>query len=184
MHVAFNGVSCNSCHNGLGTGTLNHYNRANARPGENALRVPPGDVAFPATYDAKTGASSFDNSAALNCSNVSCHGGQNSPNWQTGTIDVPNACLSCHASGTAQFNSFNSGRHSLHIGQFGLNATTCRRCHNTTSLAVNHFTALGTSAMEGPASGTIGGTGTFITAGNYNPASGSCSPSCHGNETW
>ena len=187
-HIALNGagtpIACDTCHNGLGTGTLNHYNRANARPGEDALRVSPGDVAFVATYNAKTGASSFDNSAALNCSNVSCHGGQNSPNWQTGTIDVPNACLSCHALGTAQYNSFNSGRHSLHIGEFGLSDSTCKLCHNTTTLAASHFTALGTTTMEGPASATIGGPGTGITAGNYVAATKSCSPTCHGTETW
>jgi hypothetical protein len=49
---------------------------------------------------------------------------------------------------------------------------------------VNHFTTLGTTAMEGPASATIGGAGTSIPAGNYIPASGSCTPSCHGNEIW
>ena len=76
-HIALNSagtvIACDTCHNGLGTNTLNHYNRANARPGKNTLRVPPGDVVFLATYSAKTGASSFDNSASLNCSNVSCH---------------------------------------------------------------------------------------------------------------
>jgi predicted CxxxxCH...CXXCH cytochrome family protein len=177
-------ISCDTCHNGLGTNTLNHYNRANARPGKNALRVPPGDVAFLTTYNAKTGASLFDNSASLNCSNVSCHGGQTTPNWQAGTIDVPNACLSCHASGTGQYNSFNSGEHPLHISAFGLSATTCKMCHNTTTLAGSHFTALGTTTMEGPASATIGGTGTVISAGNYVAATKSCSPSCHGTETW
>jgi predicted CxxxxCH...CXXCH cytochrome family protein len=163
---------------------LNHYNRANARPGENALRVTPGDAAFLATYNAKTGASSFDNSAALSCSNVSCHGGQATPNWQTGTLNVNTQCTNCHVSGTTQFNSYNSGEHPLHVNRYGASATTCELCHNITTLAVNHFTALGTAAMEGPASATIGGTGTGISAGNYVAATKSCRPACHGTETW
>ncbi|MFA5807613.1 MAG: CxxxxCH/CxxCH domain-containing protein [bacterium] len=183
VHLSLNGTSCDTCHNGLGSGTLAHYDRANARPGKDALRVAPGDASFTATYNAKSGTISF-NSSALTCSKASCHGGQTTPNWQTGVIDVPNACLSCHASGTAQYNSFNSGRHSLHIGVFGLSVTTCKRCHNTTTLAVNHFTALGTTAMEGPASATIGGGTTSIPAGNYNPTTRSCNPSCHWTETW
>ena len=71
-------------------------------------------------------------------------------------------------------------------GQHNINSShrTCTNCHNTTTLAVNHFTTLSTTAMEGPASATIGGTGTSIPAGSYNPATGSCTPSCHGNETW
>jgi predicted CxxxxCH...CXXCH cytochrome family protein len=173
-------ISCDTCHNGLGSGTLNHYNAAKSR-------TPPGDAAFPATYAAQTGASAFDNSAALSCSNVSCHGGQATPNWQTGTLDVNTQCTICHVSGTTQFNSYNSGDHAFHVNVFGTSAFTCNLCHNSTSLAVNHFTALATSEMEGPASATIGGGDTLIPAGNYDPATQSCSPNtgiCHGTRTW
>jgi predicted CxxxxCH...CXXCH cytochrome family protein len=185
VHVALGSagspVSCNTCHNGLGTNTLNHYNRAKSR-------VSPGDVAFLATYNAKTGASSFDNSAALNCSNVSCHGGQATPNWQTGALNVNTQCTSCHqfgpSVGNPQYNSPYSGRHDRNTPNFPNAHRTCTNCHNTTTLAPNHFTNLGTTAMEGPASATIGGGSTLIPAGNYNPATGSCTPACHGNETW
>jgi hypothetical protein len=111
---------------------------------------------------------------------VKCHGGQTTPDWQTATanaIDVNTQCTSCHTQGTAQFNSYNSGDHGINSSH-----SICTNCHNTTSLAVNHFTNLSTTAMEGPASATIGGVGTLIPAGNYN--AGSCTPSCHGNETW
>ena len=172
-------IVCDTCHNGLGTNTLNHYNRANALPGENALRVPPGDAAFPATYNAKTGASSFDNSAALSCTNVSCHGGQATPNWQTGALDVNTQCTNCHALGTAQYNSYNSGEHQFHVVDDGL---SCTFCHNTTTLAVNHFTALETTTMEGPASATIGGTDTAIDS--WDPTTKSCTPVCHETRTW
>jgi predicted CxxxxCH...CXXCH cytochrome family protein len=193
-HIALNSagtpISCDTCHNGLGPSlqNLNHYDRANAIPGEDALRVPPGDAVFVATYDAKTGATSFDNSAALNCTNASCHGGQATPNWQTGALVVNDQCTNCHALGTSQgnpqYNSEYSGRHSLHLGLFGNNATTCKYCHNTTTLATTHFTTLSTSAMEGPASATIGGGTTLISGGNYNASTMSCTPSCHGTETW
>jgi predicted CxxxxCH...CXXCH cytochrome family protein len=170
-------ISCDTCHNGLGSGTLNHYNAAKSR-------TPPGDAAFPATYAAQSGASSFDNSAALNCSNVSCHGGQATPNWQTGTLDVNAQCTNCHVSGTTQFNSYNSGEHTLHVGIFGGSSTSCILCHNTAALAEIHFTALATSAMEGPASATIGGAGTVVTT--Y--TAGSCTPQagvgCHGTRNW
>ena len=186
VHIALNGagtpISCNTCHNGLGTNTLNHYNRANARPGLNALRVPPGDAAFPATYNAETGASSFS-ATALTCSNVSCHGGQANLNWQTGTLNVNTQCTSCHTSGTAQYNSYNSGEHQKHVSGEGIECTVC---HNTTTLAASHFTTLSTTAMEGPASATIGGGSTGVAA--YVPATRSCTPSnsgsCHNTRTW
>jgi predicted CxxxxCH...CXXCH cytochrome family protein len=169
-------ISCDTCHTGLGPSllNLNHYNRAKSR-------VSPGDVAFLATYNAKTGASSFL-AGALTCANVSCHGGT-SPNWQSSVIDVNTQCAICHTEGTAQYNSYNSGKHNKHVSEKGF---SCVVCHNTTTLAVNHFTSLSTTAMEGPASATIGGAGTTVTT--Y--SAGSCSPSvgssggCHGTRPW
>jgi len=183
-HDALAGVtgSCGVCHSGLNTGTQAHYDRANARPGKNALRVAPGDVAFVSTYNAKTGASSFSNTA-FTCANVSCHGGQTAPSWQTGTIDVVNACLSCHALGTTQFNSYNSGRHEKHTDKFGLSAATCKRCHDATKVnVVGHFTNLATTTFEQTARSTL------LTALQYNGTS--CNPGagglsgCHGSEDW
>jgi predicted CxxxxCH...CXXCH cytochrome family protein len=168
-------VACATCHTGLGTGTLSHYNRT--RP----PRSSPASVAFVATiYNAKTGAAAFDNSSLLRCTNVSCHGGQAAPNWQTGTLTVNTQCSSCHLYGTTQYNGPTSSNHnrSQHRSQ------ACTICHNTTTLAVNHFTRLNSTAMEGPASATVGGTGTRVT---YVPSSRSCTPSgsgCHGTETW
>ena len=168
-------VSCDTCHNGLGPSlaNLNHYNRAKSR-------VPPGDVAFLATYNAQSGASSFDNSAALGCSNVSCHGGQTTPNWRTGTLDVNTQCTNCHTDGTTttQFNGPTSPDHNIGPHQEAL----CTFCHNTVTLAPNHFTNLSTPALEGPASATIGGSGTLINS--WDPVTKSCTPGCHGPETW
>ena len=168
-------VACATCHTGLGTGTLSHYNRT--RP----PRSSPASVAFVATvYDAKTGAAAFDNSSLLRCTNVSCHGGQASPNWRTGTLTVNTQCSSCHVYGTTQYNGPTSSNHnrSEHRSQ------PCTNCHNTTTLAVNHFTKLNSTALEGPASATVGGGTTRVT---YVPSTRSCTPSgsgCHGRETW
>lgn len=177
---------CTSCHNGLGSGTTGHYDRANARPGRDALRVPPGEVAFLDTFNAKTGpAAAFDNET-LTCANVSCHGGQVTPDWQTATanaIDVPNACPSCHVAGTSQYNSYFSGGHDRHIDAFGLSATTCTLCHDVARVNVSgHFQNLSTPVFEQPAAETI------LPAVRYN--GNSCNPisggltGCHGSSKW
>jgi len=191
VHGALPGVGvCNPCHNGLDTGTLEHYNRANARPGKDALRVPPGDIVFLAAYNAKAGPAAFDN-AALTCANVSCHGGQATPDWRTATanaIDVPNACPSCHVSGSTQYNSYFSGKHGLHIGsdKFGVGlsaAMKCKLCHDVSKVNVSgHFENLATPAFEQPARETI------LPAVKYN--GNTCDPNaggltgCHKKENW
>ena len=182
-HLALNAagspVTCNTCHNGLGSGTLNHYNRAKAR-------VPPGDVAFLATYDAKTGASAFDNSAVLSCSNVSCHGGQATPNWQSETLNVNTQCTNCHvfgsSAGNPQYNSYFSGKHSDHLDsvQFGVGlsaAEKCKLCHDETKVNVSgHFQDLATPEFEQDPQETI------LPAAKYNGTS--CDPVCHGKRNW
>ena len=103
-HIALNSagtpISCDTCHSGLGAGTLNHYNLAKAR-------VDPGDAAFSAgfLYTGITGtAVTFNNAlATLSCSNVSCHGAQGTPNWRTGTT----VCTSCHNSASVAPASYN-----------------------------------------------------------------------------
>jgi predicted CxxxxCH...CXXCH cytochrome family protein len=122
------------------------------------------ELGFPSAYNAKTGAV-IDNGDGT-CSNVSCHGGKKTPSWWTGKIDVNTQCTSCHASGTGQYNSYSSGRHSKHAGY------ACIECHDTAKLAANHFNTLNTSAMEGPASGTL------KSSLNYNGSS--CTVTCHG----
>jgi predicted CxxxxCH...CXXCH cytochrome family protein len=186
LHGALPGEGlCNPCHNRLGTGTLEHYERANTRPGKNALNTAPGDIAFLTEYNAKTGPAAF-NAATRTCSKVICHGGQATPDWQTSTsnaIDVPNACLGCHVSGTTQHNSYFSGEHNRHIGVFGRSATTCKRCHDVAKVNVSgHFQNLATPAFEQPAPETI------LLPIRYNGTT--CNPraggltGCHGNKTW
>jgi predicted CxxxxCH...CXXCH cytochrome family protein len=191
VHIALTSagtpISCDTCHNGLGPSllNLNHYNRAKSR-------VPPGDAAFPATYYANTGSSSFDNAmAALSCSNVSCHGGQATPNWQTGTLNVNAQCTNCHQFGTSagnpQYNSPYSGEHNINTPTFPGAHQTCTNCHNTTTLAANHFTTLADNTMSpADASLTVGGAGTAITTWTAGAGtSGTCNALCHpGNRNW
>jgi predicted CxxxxCH...CXXCH cytochrome family protein len=155
--------NCATCHAGAGhNGTVNQ--------------------GIAAVYNAKSGSATANSNNT--CSSVSCHGGQTTPNWQTGSIAVDNQCTSCHASGTGQYNSFSSGRHSKHISA----GYSCTVCHNTTKLATGHFSNLATSSFEQDPAATIGGGSTSV--GSYTPStsnatSGTCSSiSCHGSKSW
>ena len=184
--------NCTACHSQPPNGT-SFPNRAGAHAVHRAL---PGvgttcavchtgaahndwvDLGFPAAYNAKSGAAADNPNGTATCTNISCHGGKTTPDWATGIINVNTQCTSCHAYGTGQYNSYASGKHSksAHSSQ------ACTVCHNSTSLAVTHFTRLNTTAMEGPASATIGGSGTRVNS--YNASTKSCMPSCHGSESW
>lgn len=116
-HNDLNNVTgvCNTCHTGAGTGTLHHYDTS-----------VPALVAILSAYNAKTGPGSFTPDAANpgtgTCSNVSCHGGQQTPDWATGQIDVDTDCTKCHVLGAApqtpQYNSPYSGQHAFHLSIF------------------------------------------------------------------
>lgn len=158
-------ITCNTCHAGAGYGTANHQNGTV-------------DVSTDPVYNAKSGAAAY-NASTVTCSNISCHGGQTTPNWQTGAIDVNTQCTLCHASGTAQYNGYYSGHHSTHVSGEGF---ACTVCHDTTKLAVNHFTSLNTLFTEATASATT------KSALNFNGTT--CNPSaggltgCHSSHTW
>jgi len=149
---------CSTCHNGAGSGTLNHDNGTV-------------DVAFLSAYSAKTGTAVRN--ADGTCSKVSCHGGQTTPVWLTGSMDVTTQCTSCHAYGTSEYNSYASGEHDFHVNGEGIG---CIICHDTTALALTHFAHLDTPELEGPASSTL------RPALNY--TGGSCTPACHVNRMW
>jgi predicted CxxxxCH...CXXCH cytochrome family protein len=153
---------CNTCHNGAGTGTSNHDNGVV-------------DVRFLSSYSAKSGAAAYN--ADGTCSKTSCHGGQTTPGWLTGTIDVGTQCTMCHSSGTSEYNSFSSGWHDLHLSIPGITCTPA--CHDVTKLAQNHFTSLNTTAMEGPASATVGGL-----VSSYTGTLGTCTVNCHVQRQW
>ncbi len=172
-HTAHNALPpvtdvCDTCHSNAGTGTPKHDNGTV-------------DEQFMAAYNAKSGTAARNNDGT--CSNVSCHGGQTTPVWLTGTIDVnhcdPNgtcSCTLCHAYGTAQYNSFNSGHHNYHVNT--PQHFVCTACHDVTKLAQVHFTTLATLATEGAAS-TLGGL-----VSNYTGTIGTCTNSCHATRLW
>ncbi len=155
---------CITCHDGFGTNAVDHFDGSE-----------PADVSVLATYDARTGAAAYD-SFTMTCTNASCHGGQQTPDWVTGAIDVDTDCASCHELGTAQFNSYNSGRHEKHVVDEGFD---CTECHDTARLASGHFIGLDTPAFESDPALTMRIDVNF-TPGN--PPS--CSPVCHGLESW
>ena len=165
MHTAITGTSaasCNACHNSSdgASGTILHY--------DSIL-----DVSVQPTYNAKSGGTATFHAATNTCSNVSCHGGQTTPNWLSGAINVNTQCTACHAYGTAQYNSFSSGEHDKHVNQEKI---ACTSCHDTNLLAVSHFTTLNTNAMEGPAQNTI------KASIQYNGTT--CANPCHGSKNW
>jgi predicted CxxxxCH...CXXCH cytochrome family protein len=178
--------ACGACHAASDSGTQTHYDHANARAGKDSLRVAPAPTTFAAIYNAKAGAAAFA-PATLTCSNVSCHGGLATPAWGTGTLDSTGAsgdtgCRACHAKGTAagtpEANSYYSGAHSKHLGtDVSAKCTDCHAMANGTTGASRHFTALGTAALEGPASDTIQYQGSRTV---YNATAKTCTLTCHG----
>jgi predicted CxxxxCH...CXXCH cytochrome family protein len=156
---------CITCHNGSGTNTNVHFDTST-----------PASVAGLNTYDAKSGIFSY-NPANGTCSNVSCHGGQSTPEWLTGTLNVAADCESCHARGTSQFNSYNSGKHEKHVSDEGYE---CTECHDPAKLATDHYTGLDTTSFEGAADATT------LDSLSYDPATnlGCDVADCHGEEKW
>lgn len=176
--------NCSACHLGGGSNSLSHYDRI-----DQTTPKYPADVNFLATYKAKSGAASYD-TTAQSCSKVSCHGGLPSPNWYNGALPstsptVSNAyCLSCHTSGTAEYNGYHSGQHSKHVDEEN---QRCVWCHNVTVLqngvggaGPTHWSNLNTSAFELAPLATIGGAGTRIVSFDGT----TCANACHGNRTW
>jgi predicted CxxxxCH...CXXCH cytochrome family protein len=134
------------------------------------------DLGFPDTFDAKSGPAT-DNLDGT-CSSVKCHGGQTTPDWWSGSIAVDTQCTSCHSSGTSQYNSYSSGRHSKHVNGEGF---SCTVCHNTDALGNGHFSNLETSGFELDPAATVGGGSTRV--GSY--SNGTCSSiACHGSQRW
>lgn len=180
-HAVHNGLAgvtdvCNSCHNGAGSGTAKH---------DNGIV----DVAFLASYNARSGSATFN--ANKSCANVSCHGGVTTPVWG-GSIDVASQCTVCHVAGTAsqtpQYNSYWSGQHTFHLTQVGM---VCSDCHDmsVTSGGASHFSGLSTQTFELAPRFTIRVPGYATTPGSCNPtaspAAGTFSIGvCHGTRSW
>jgi len=174
--------NCSACHQGAGSDTLDHYDRTDqTNPRE------PAEVAFLGIYNAKSGTAVYD-PATKTCASVSCHGGVQTLNWESGTLPDPavgnDYCLNCHTLGTAEYNGFSSWPHETHVNWPGLG---CVECHNLTVLqsGVNntgptHWSNLATSVFELDPARTIGGMGTSVTS--YEGST--CGYSCHEPRSW
>ena len=163
--------ACNDCHFGAGGGTPSHF--------DYIVQV----IFSGTTYNAKNSTAGF-NSVAKSCSKISCHGGQTTPNWVNGSLDVNSQCAACHVLGTVagspEWNSYYSGQHNKHVNQEGIG---CTECHDTAKLATVHFNDLDTTAMS-----TAEVPLTIIDAAHYTGHNGSCTINCHGenhnSESW
>ncbi len=175
---------CSACHQGGGTGELSHYDRVDQTTPDY-----PADVVLATSFDSNShGAAAYSNGGRT-CSGVNCHGGLITLDWLTESLDVDTQCENCHSQGTSEDNSYNSGKHTKHVDDFGY---SCTVCHNTTKLAVNHFTNLANPAQWLDTAGaTIDGGATSILEGDYieGPPPNSCTPNpsntaCHGTRDW
>lgn len=130
-HIVHNGItgSCDTCHQGAGSQTVRHYDSVV-------------DVDF-SGYNAQSGTASYSHGSAT-CSGVSCHGGKNTPDWFSGSLNVNTACGACHSSG-GEYNSYVSGEHRKHVQGEG---HPCTECHDTSKLAAVHFNDLHTPQMS------------------------------------
>ncbi|PLY00123.1 MAG: hypothetical protein C0623_08035, partial [Desulfuromonas sp.] len=151
-------AECNICHNGTAA-THADTNK---------------DVAFGATYDDQSaGAPGI---AGGQCSNISCHGGQTTPAWSTGSINVGTACTSCHKleDPATEYNSASTGMHAITTGISSKNHGAdynCSACHSAPPS--NHFAGLDTTAMD-TVDNMVGG----ITIG-ATPDQTTCAMTCH-----
>ncbi|MEJ2638632.1 MAG: CxxxxCH/CxxCH domain-containing protein, partial [Desulfosarcinaceae bacterium] len=149
--------NCGVCHTNAGANTENHFDTS-----------APASVQISSAYNALGSTAGF-NSSSSTCSNVSCHGGQATPDWYRGSINIATDCESCHAYGSSEYNSYRSGGHGEH------RRLSCSRCHDTAELAdpnSAHLSNLATAAFEQDASDTL------------LPLSQSCQQSgCHGSGT-
>ncbi len=190
-------LTCDSCHAGSGTGTTLHYTNANT-----LVTAPtgPASVAMAAVFNAQSGSGASFNPTSLTCSSTSCHGGQATVSWRTGTINSATQCSSCHAinggTTTSQYNDA-VGRHA-----WGTHATAgtldCTVCHdmssaNTSLGAVKHFAELDTPVVSSTnklPSGTvkfkltnatfpISGAATYTITATNKEGDGGCALTCH-----
>jgi len=124
------------------------------------------DVELNAAYNAASGTATF---AGSTCSGASCHGGQTTPSWTTGGIDVATQCDACHAFNNGEYNTYASGEHDKHVNDKNY---ACTACHDPARLAGVHFNGLNTPGMEQAAA-------TFYANLDYPGNWDECSTPCH-----
>ena len=183
-------IDCSACHESGGTGSPSHYDRVDqTTPGY------PSEVDFLLIYQAKTGGVTGYNEIDQTCDNISCHGGQTTPDWTAGIITPDSDCTSCHqlASVSDQYNSYSSGGHGSHAETNGYADDlgydpTCSACHDAAELpASGHFDYLDTAVVEGdPVATLLGGLNYDNTTDPDNPTCTNEAAGCHAGliRTW
>ncbi len=155
VHTALNGLvsNCAACH-------------ASAAHNDQI------DLDLATTWNAKSGAATANDNGT--CSNISCHGGITTPNWNGGSINVDTQCSACHSYGTGQYNGYSSGEHNKHVRDKRL---ACSACHDPAKLQNGHFNNLSTRAFEQAPSATI--------KSSLSYSGGRCAtPNCHSGKSW
>jgi predicted CxxxxCH...CXXCH cytochrome family protein len=120
---------CGECHNGLGTGTLDHFLRTRAR----TAGTQPGAVQFGA-FARTGGVTPVFNAANLQCSNTYCHGAtrvggtDKAPRWNDANYLAAAGCGTCHGfpPATPSHGGFTA-------------ATSCKTCHQHVNTTNNGF---------------------------------------------
>jgi predicted CxxxxCH...CXXCH cytochrome family protein len=142
--------ACEACHVGSVPydPAQTHYSNANKRVAA-PVTAGPASVSVGPTFNAQAATAGYTASAtAFTCSNISCHGGQATPGWQTGTnpVNTTTYCTACHVVGAAEYNA-PTGRHTN-----SEHRQTCDYCHSMTQAkpgAQGHFKYLDTTAVSG-----------------------------------
>jgi len=155
----FAGVTCSACHNGYGSGSQTH--------GQSGFNLNPtaANVLINSSYQAETGSPASYDVGTGRCTDVSCHGGQQSPAWpSTGNYNYSQTltCIKCHKAryndgtfGTPaiQYNSYGAlvndpnSLHEFHMVNANP-AIECIDCHDGNSLTSNlHFGGLTSTTM-------------------------------------
>jgi predicted CxxxxCH...CXXCH cytochrome family protein len=187
---------CEACHVGSVPydPAQTHYSNANKRLAT-PVTTGPASVSVDPTFNSQASVAGYTASiTAFTCSNISCHGGQVTPGWQTGTnpVNATTYCTACHVVGAAEYNA-PTGRHAS-----SEHRQTCDYCHDMTQAkpgAQNHFKYLDTTVVSG-VSGTpsdqypsdtilfgssVTGTRTYTVTGAGNAqGQGGCALTCHG----
>jgi len=125
--------NCSVCHTNAGAETDNHFDTS-----------APATVQISSTYNALGGTADF-NSGSSTCSNVRCHGGQTTPDWYGGSINIATDCEACHAYSSSEYNGYRSGEHGEH------RRLSCSRCHDAAILANpngSHLANMATTEFE------------------------------------
>jgi predicted CxxxxCH...CXXCH cytochrome family protein len=147
---------CEACHAGSvpGDPAQLHYRDASRRVPEPTISGP-GSVSIDATFNALSGkAKTWVSPTSFTCTDVSCHGGQRTPEWLSGALDGgADACMSCHELSDAQYDA-PTGRHLDPEEHQSVRCEVCHDMHQAKPGAENHFKYLDTPEVSGASIGT------------------------------